>query len=247
MKCKTYEKFQDAIDYDSAWRTKELINIKQLICNTDDKILIKAGFALLSAHLEGFLKEAAKIYINYVCSQSIPLSCLNTNFIAMHTYAAYLSCNETKKISSYGKFVNNVITSHLNAPFSVSWKRCDAFITTHGNPSSSVVNEILLSLGLDTSPYETKMKYLDGDLLINRNKIVHGEKIDLSKEDFLETYDNVTEIIRIFKYQLLDMALKKGYLISPDTNTQDPNTPPHTAPKAPAAETPAAAQLPPSA
>lgn len=71
MKIKKLEKLQDLLNKDMAWRKKELIDIKLLIHSTQNPTLCRAGIALLSAHFEGFIKQAANYYVVYVASQNI--------------------------------------------------------------------------------------------------------------------------------------------------------------------------------
>ena len=63
MKIKKLEKLQDLLDQDMAWRKKELIDIKLLIHSTQNPTLCRVGIALLSAHFEGFIKQAANYYV----------------------------------------------------------------------------------------------------------------------------------------------------------------------------------------
>lgn len=50
---------------------KELIDIKLLIHLTQNPTLCRVGIALLSAHFEGFIKQAANYYVVYVASQKL--------------------------------------------------------------------------------------------------------------------------------------------------------------------------------
>jgi len=65
---------------------------------------------------------------------------------------------------------------------------------------------------LDFSSFETKRKYIDTDLLSNRHKIVHGEKLIIDTKDFDETFKNIMSIIEKYKNIVLDAAFKKQYL-----------------------------------
>ena len=71
--------------------------------------------------------------------------------------------------------------------------------------------EILNSIGLDFSIYETKQKYIDTDLLSNRHGIVHGEKVFITETEFDETLKNILDIMEQFKDQILDAAINERY------------------------------------
>lgn len=82
-----------------------------------------------------------------------------------------------------------------NRNFKVHYSQDKPIIKTGGNPSSQVFKEIVDSIGLDFSIYETKQKYIDTDLLSNRHGIVHGEKIFITETEFDETLKNILEIM----------------------------------------------------
>ena len=108
--------------------------------------------------------------------------------------------------------LHNFIDCYENLNFRVHYSQESPIINTGGNPSSLVFKEILNSIGLDFSIYETKQKYIDTDLLSNRHEIVHGEKVYITETEFDETLKNILEIMEQFKDQILDAAINERYL-----------------------------------
>ena len=214
MKIKKLEKLQDLLDKDMAWRRKELIDIKLLIHSTQNPTLCRAGIALLSAHFEGFVKQAANYYVVYVASQNIKLSQLSTNFVAIHSGKVFNPCATSNKITVYQKAIDDFLENYTTLNFKVGYSPEHPIIQTESNPSSAVVKNILDSIGLDFLPYETKAHYIDTDLLSNRHSIVHGEKVLIEISDFDKTFDIITGIMRQFSGQVLDAAINKRYLKS---------------------------------
>lgn len=212
MKIKTYEKLQDLIDQDLAWRKKELINLKLLIHSTQNPTLCRAGIALLSAHFEGYIKIVANYYIVYISSQNIKLSELKTNFVALHSGKLFKSCGESEKTSVYKNAIDSFLQNYSEKQFKVSYSAEKPIIQTESNPSSEVVKNIFDSVGLDFTPLETKKKYIDSDLLKNRHSIVHGEKLFIDIEDFDNTYKIILEIMEAFSNEILNAAFSKEYL-----------------------------------
>lgn len=211
MKIKNVGKLQDLLDEDFIWRKKELIDCQLLIHSTDNKMLCRMGIALLCAHFEGFIKQAANYYIVYVSSQNIKLSELKINFNALHSANIMKNCNQTEKISVYNRVIEEILSNYEEKNFNVKYSKDNPIIKTGGNPSSTVLKEILLSIGLDFSPYEMKKNYIDTDLLSNRHGIVHGEKRFISIEDFDGTLYQVMEIMDSVRDQILDAAINKDY------------------------------------
>lgn len=212
MKIKTLTKFQDLIDDDFSWRKKELIDLKQIIHSTNNPIYVRAGFALLCAHFEGFIKQTANYYLVYVSSLNIPVSSLKCNFAAIYSSNNFKSCKNTEKISVYNKFISSFLNDYNSSSFKVVYSIDNPVIKTGGNPSSTIFEEIIHALGMDFSVYETKRNYIDTDLLSNRHKIVHGERFYLTKEDFDQTLLNVMNIMETFKEQVFTSAQEEYYM-----------------------------------
>lgn len=214
MKIKKLEKLQDLLDQDMAWRKKELIDIKLLIHSTKNPVLCRVGIALLSAHFEGFIKQAANYYVVHVASQNIKISDLHTNFAAIHSGKLFDQCAASDKITVYQKAIDDFLSNYDNLNFQVRYSREHPVIKTEGNPSSTVVRNIFDSIGLDFSPYETKTNYIDADLLSNRHGVVHGERVYIEISDFDSTFDTITEIMEQFSDQIMAAAINKRYLKS---------------------------------
>lgn len=212
MKIKTLEKLEDLLSKDIAWRKKELIDIKLLIHSTDNPMFCRMGISLLSAHFEGFIKQAANYYIVYIASQNIKLSALKTNFAAIHSKGIFDSCAVSKNIGIYQKTIENFLHNYNTLNFKVRYYSDNPIIKTEANPSSTVVNNIFDSIGLDFSPYVTKKKYIDADLLSNRHKIVHGERMYIEKGEFDNTFKIITGIMEQFLEQIMDAAINEKYL-----------------------------------
>lgn len=212
MKIKKIEKLQDLLDNDFAWRKKELIDFQMIIHSTKNKTICRMGIALLCAHFEGFVKKAANYYIVFVSSQNLKLSELQINFAALYCQGNLNLINGTDKISVYSNVLHSFLESYENLNFNIRYSWDKPIIKTGGNPSSLVFKEILNSIGLDFSIYETKQKYIDTDLLSNRHGIVHGEKVFIEENEFDETLKNIIEIMEVFKNQILDAAISQRYL-----------------------------------
>ena len=212
MKIKTVEKLQDRLNEDFAWRKKELIDFQMMIHSTKNRTICRMGVALLCAHFEGFLKRAANYYIVFVSSQNLRMSELRINFAAIYFQGNFDSCNETDKISVYSNVLHTFLNCYENLSFRVHYSQDKPLIKTGGNPSSLVFKEIVNSIGLDFTLYETKQKYIDTDLLSNRHGIVHGEKVYITETEFDETLKNILEIMELFKEQILDAAINEKYL-----------------------------------
>jgi len=215
MKIKSLDKLQDLINSDLIWRKKELIDLKLNIRLTENPIYIRAALSLLSAHFEGFIKQIANYYILYVSSQNIPFSKLKSNFTAIYSFDKMKQYSESNKISIYNNsFLSSLLFEYNNTKFKIKYSTNKPIIKTKGNPTSIIFEDIIYTIGLDFSPYETKRNFIDSDLLSNRHKIIHGEKLYISRIDFEQTLSNIFNIMETFHEQVFQAAYNREYLLN---------------------------------
>jgi hypothetical protein len=209
MKIKTIENLEDALDKHLAWRKQEMLNLKTLIDRGDDAriMLIRAGMALLCAHFEGFIKDASYDYLSFVANQNICYKDLQEVFSIWKIHSLIEECAKSSKYSIQARVLEkyNALSSE---PFSINKK---SMINTHSNPSTEVLKELLLTLGVETDIFRTKANYIDSSLLANRHSIVHGERTNLAYDDFSVTFDIIMRILDDYKDFLIDAAAEEAY------------------------------------
>ena len=174
-------------------------------------MFVRAGIALLCAHFEGFIRLAANFYVVYVSYKGINNKDVQNSFIALKLKYKFREFSKTEK-SSVHKTIFDKLDEIQEETFFIRYSEDDRIIKTDSNPSSEVVAEIMKSISLDFSPFESKKNYIDFNLLKNRHQIVHGEKTSLSKQDFMDTFEIILEIIEEFKNTILMAAENELYL-----------------------------------
>ncbi|EGT0692021.1 MAE_28990/MAE_18760 family HEPN-like nuclease [Clostridium perfringens] len=214
MKIKTIEKLQEKLEEDLSWRKKELINIKTLIedetNNIDKNILIRSGIALLCAHWEGYIRYVANMYIVYICNINIKTKELKENFLALLLRKDIVSSGMTEKTSVHIRLIDKIKDIRENK-FYIRYSEDNRIIKTNSNLSYELFNEILKSINIENK-YELKKNYIDYNLLKRRHEIVHGEKTEFEIEDFISTFNIITNILEEFKDQVISAAENKVYL-----------------------------------
>jgi hypothetical protein len=63
------------------------------------------------------------------------------------------------------------------------------------------------------TPYETKCRLIDSSLVDRRNRIAHGDALDISVEDYLALHDEVMILIDTFRNQLQNAAALDEFLV----------------------------------
>ncbi len=71
-------------------------------------------------------------------------------------------------------------------------------------------------LGLDYSFYETKEVIIDEKLLAKRNKIAHGEYLDIDENDYDELHRQIISMMDHFSNQIDNCAATKQYCCNDD-------------------------------
>ena len=192
---------------------KEMISLKILVekDKVNEPILLRAGIALLCAHFEGFIKRASNCYVGYVSQQKKLYSELKENFTALKMEKEFKSCSKSDKHSVHKKLLI-LHKELLTKRFIEKYDENNPFISTHSNPSSAELEEILETIGIESDIFETKATYIDSSLLEKRHKVVHGERSDLDKEDFLTTFKIIIDLVEEYKTLLVNAADNKIYM-----------------------------------
>jgi hypothetical protein len=201
----------DFLDDEFAWRLQEIAFIKGSIRqaqNVSRKALLRAGVPILYAHWEGFIKQSSLGYINFVGCQRLRYDELASCFIAMGARTQLDGLRATKNalsnIATVDFFLHQLV-SRANLPL-------QSGVNTRSNLSSEVFENIAISIGVDSSKYTTRFKLIDESLLARRNNIAHGQYIDIDTKEYDDLSDNVVELMRWYKTDVMNAAQSKLYL-----------------------------------
>ncbi|MTJ13667.1 hypothetical protein FJR11_13930 [Anabaena sp. UHCC 0187] len=219
MKIRTVEELSDKLDKELAWRKIELSALKSLIdsksfASGKRKALLRSGITMLYAHWEGFVKEAANSYLEFVAMQKLPYNQLANNFIALAMKDRLDEAKETEKATIYNEVAEFFMTK-LNERSVIKYE----FRIATSNLSSSVFKEIICMIGLDYSFYKSKEVLIDEKLLGKRNIIAHGNYLDIDEKDYDELHRIVIEMMDTLRNQIDNAAATKEYCCQSPSNT----------------------------
>lgn len=206
---RTLDQLQDALDAEMGWRIKEIgvFRFGSRTNSLERKPFIRAGIALLYAHWEGFVKSAAEAYLAYVESRGHSYSELKTCFSVFGLKGKLDTLVEAKKAAANVAALDFIIAEmHGVARF-----RLSSAINTESNLSSVVFKNIAQSINIDIQQYETKNNLIDISLVERRNKIAHGEFLEIGGKEFGELVTEVIGIMRQFKTDLENAASLEAY------------------------------------
>lgn len=209
-KIRTSNQLQDVLDAEFAWRLKEIHDIRAAAkqAGATQRTFVRAGVALLYAHWEGFVKAGAEAYVNYLSCKGLRYGQFRSCFIAMGLKG------HLNKIVSSGKSATvvsalDVILSELDKPADLPMRNA---IDTQSNLSSAVFRDIVGWIGIDSGRYESKFNLVDESLLRSRNRIAHGQFLELDPKTFGELVEQVIELMRWFKTDLENALATQAYV-----------------------------------
>lgn len=211
-KLRTVSQLQDRLDKEFSWRLKEVADLKVTVkANTSlaQPTVIRAGVALLYAHWEGFIKRSSQDYLSFVSDQRLNYGELANCFVvfgAKKHLANIVGARQSAVNVSAVEFFRTCAGERAE----LSTKNA---VDTRSNLSSTVFENIALSLGVSTTPYDSYYNLIDESLLARRNKIAHGEFLDLGADAFKEIADDIVMLLRMYKTDLENLASLDAYKI----------------------------------
>jgi hypothetical protein len=208
-KLRTLNQLQEALDADMGWRIKEISTFKLAtrVDRTNQKVFVRAGVALVYAHWEGFVKAASEAYLNYVDNQGHSYRDLKSCFAIFGLKGKLVLLVESRQAKPNIEAFDFVL-GELDKTARLSMSSA---INTEANLTSRVFANIATSLDIPTTSYETKFKLIDESLVQRRNKVAHGEYLDLEVDDFRTLADEVLQIMRDYKTDLQNAASIASY------------------------------------
>jgi len=210
-KLRTAALLQDALDDDFAWRLKEIHDLRLAARSSDpssQRTFVRAGVALLYAHWEGFVKTAAEAYVNFLACQALPYRSLRRCLAALGLRGHLLETAQSGKFATSTAALDFLLTE-LDKPARLPMREA---VDTESNLSSTVFHNIAGWIGLATDRYETKYHFVDQSLLERRNRIAHGQFLDVDKAAFEQLVDETLILLRWFKTDIENALATKAYM-----------------------------------
>lgn len=209
---RTTDQLIDRIAQELVWRRKELTDLRALVQEFRNeplrlRVLIRSAVALLYAHWEGFVKASSSYYLEYVASTRLPYRKLAANFVALALRSKFNEFGASEKVSG-GNALADFFCTALDRQSNIPYKKV---VNTKSNLSSTVLQDIISSLGLDSSLFATRLNFIDTNLVNPRNHIAHGEVMDLSIEEYIVLHDEVVALIETYRNEIENASVLRRY------------------------------------
>lgn len=209
-KIRTINHLQDRLDKEFGWRLKELDTLKKLVRTPDDisrKTAIRSAICLAYAHWEGFVKKAAEHYIEFVSNQRLKYEELSDCFVLVGAR------RRVSELSSEGKIAASVgaVSFFRNNLGERAYLKLPGHVKTKANLNSEVFENIAKTIGMGTSDFASRYNQIDEALLARRNRIAHGEHLDLGSAPCQDLVDAVIQLLRKFKSEIERLSSENAF------------------------------------
>lgn len=211
MKPRTEAIFQSQITEDRNWRIREISDLKAAIRrgdNNEQRVLLRALVAICYAHWEGYVRFAAKQYMEHIALRRRPYRELNAQFRRNYFLPRLAALASSKtSVADRCELVNEILNSadryftHVN----------EDLINTKSNLNFEVFRDLCLVCGISTEAFLDKADFIDKILLKRRNAIAHGEDTMIDIKELDEVSEQTIELIRRFGDALENHVVLKTY------------------------------------
>jgi MAE_28990/MAE_18760-like HEPN len=205
------EALERKLDKQLGWRKKELLSVRanaQIALGPQQAVLLRCLTFLSYAHWEGFVKEAAVIYFDFIISQKRSYQELDESLLSIAI--AKRANSGTQKPGYYddvAKFLRyeQHTVAHMSPPSALS---------EMGMLTSERLTTILYCLSIQKNQFELKFNWIDYSLIPFRNRIAHGEYTSITPADVQEYFDicdDALSLLEVFRDQIVASANGKTY------------------------------------
>jgi hypothetical protein len=209
MRIRTDEHLLDFLAENKQRRKRELVSLKQDISAVvAAKRVERSTIVLAYAHWEGFVKQAARAYVQLVSNKSRAFTSLSPNFQALVCRQELrIAQQAAKRIGPHLMLINLLMNDRVN-----STTIDENAIDTESNLNSEVFQNICLSIGINYDVMWSHEAPFINDLFENRCAIAHGELFEPRHDYALEVVGKVLDWIDSFSTDVENAAIEKAYL-----------------------------------
>jgi hypothetical protein len=214
--------WSESLEEDLRWREAELASLKRIaIVSRDNAVLyscaLRALWALLYAHFEGFTKFCWELLLDQVEVEKITIKELREDFLVLALEKPFRQMRGNLGSPSLWNFFHTELPGVLqqSAAFPP-----DCRLDTECNLWPNVFERECARVGIASAmlqSYSARIK----TLVARRNDIAHGKAMTIKSIDEYVTYERATILIlHDLAIQVLDILEKQNYLAANQANAR---------------------------
>ena len=152
-------------------------------------------------------KEPHPSYLEYIAHRRLKYGEVKRNFLAIGLRSEIERATEQRSTRARLALVDAILDAGTN---DVGVSIRDA-IDTRSNLDSRIFKDILVAVGFDAKAYDAKDRLFDARLLANRNRIAHGEYLEIEPGDYAELKEVVVNVMDQFRDDIENAVVTRGY------------------------------------
>lgn len=203
--------FSEQITEDRNWRIREISDLKSAIRRSDSnlqRVLLRALVAICYAHWEGYIRFAAKKFMEHVALRRLHFAELDRQFLR-NFFLPRLAALSTSKTSLAERC--SLVDEVLNLSEQQFKRVNNDLINTKANLNFDVFSDICLVCGVPSDEFKDKTTFIDIVLLKRRNSIAHGEDTLIGVIELDDIAGNTIDLMRAFGDSLENHVYSKTY------------------------------------
>lgn len=207
----TQADFSNNVTEDRNWRIKEISDLKDAARRGDShlqKVLLRALVAICYAHWEGYVRFAARHFLEHIALRKFAYATLNRQFLRNYFLPRLGALSAAKAdLVSRCALVDEILDASSKR---FSYVNTD-LVNTRSNLNTEVLADICLVCGVPFSLFEERATFIDVALLKRRNAIAHGEETFVALGDADELVNTTIALMRTFGDALENQIVLQTY------------------------------------
>ena len=203
--------FSAQITEDRSWRIREISDLKGATNKADAtlrRVLLRGLITICYAHWEGYVRFAARKYLQYVALRKFQYSQIDRQFLRNY-FLPRLGALSTSKASVAERC--SIVDEILNASDRRFSRVNEDLVNTKANLNFAVFADICLVCSVPTAAFDDKKEFVDIFLLRRRNAIAHGEDTFVEIEDLDDLTNETIAMMRAFGDALENHVYLESY------------------------------------
>jgi hypothetical protein len=205
--------WSQTLEEDLAWRESELASLKRIaVTNKDNdgvyRCMLRASWALLYAHFEGFTKFCWELLLDQVQGRKVAVQELRQDFLVLSLEKQFRALRGNLSSESLWKFFHNDLPQalHGEAIFDP-----DCRLDTECNLWPNVFERECAKVGIASTALQTCRHRIKA-LVSRRNDIAHGKSMTIKSIDEYSDYEKaVLLVMHDLAVQVLDILENQTY------------------------------------
>lgn len=203
------------IEADLHWREVELASLKALCVKLDERsdsyrAMLRALWALMYAHYEGFHKFCWDLMLDAIESECVVRAAMSETFAKLSLSKAFRGLRGDGSADSFWQFANTGFASKMSELASFPEK-----LETQSNLWPNILIENNSKVGISCGYVEANRVKLQS-IVHRRNEIAHGKKLVISRLSEYQDYENAAFLVmHELAVLVIDCLDRRSYLAFP--------------------------------